>query len=118
MKRRERFVLLILLVGAIVATMASVTGSASRWITSAGLMLVMAGIVQLDISGLFDQIAAKYFNEKHYPYGPPSHITREIIDNPDAPILMVLRNTLFINGRTGFWLLAIAFVFQLISTWL
>jgi hypothetical protein len=118
MKRAERNVLAILLAGVVVSVVASATGNASRWITSAGLMLDMAGIVQLEIAGLFDRIAAEYFDEKRYPYGPPSHITREIIDNPDAPIRTGIRNALYFNPRTGFWFLVGGFAFQLLGGWL
>jgi len=44
-----------------------------------------AGVVQLEVSGLFQKIMDVYGDEEKYPYGPPSHITRQIIDNPDRP---------------------------------
>jgi hypothetical protein len=88
-----------------------------KWINSAGLLFDVGGIVQLHISGLFDRIIDKYGNVEEYPYGPPSRITRAIIDDPDSPIRTWLRNFLFFESNTGFYLLLAGFVFQLIGTW-
>jgi hypothetical protein len=118
LKRTEKIALAVLLAGALLSLVVAPLGNGSRWVTAAGLMLDMAGIVQLEIAGLFDKIAAEYFDEARYPYGPPSHITREIIDNPDAPVRVAVRNTMFFNGRMGFWLLVGGFALQLLGAWL
>jgi hypothetical protein len=118
LKRTEKVALVTLLAGALICLTLAPMGNPSRWVTSAGLMLDMAGIVQLEVAGLFDKIAAEYFDEARYPYGPPSRVTREIIDNPDAPVRTVVRNAVFFNARTGFWLLVCGFALQLIGAWL
>ena len=91
--------------------------SRGKWMNSAGLLFDVAGVVQLHISGLFDQILKDYSDEKAYPYGPPSHITRQIIDNPDTPFRTWIRNTMFFKTSTGFYLLLVGFAFQLLGTW-
>ncbi|WFU21293.1 hypothetical protein QA649_24620 [Bradyrhizobium sp. CB1717] len=88
-----------------------------KWVNSAGLLFDVSGVVQLHISGLFDEILSRYGDDEKYPFGPPSHITRRIIDNPDTPIRMWIRTQLFFEGRTGFYLLLAGFLFQLIGTW-
>jgi hypothetical protein len=88
-----------------------------KWVNSAGLLFDVGGVVQLHISGLFDQIVSKYGDEAKYPYGPPSHITRRIIDDPDRPVRMWIRTNLFLEGNTGFYLLLAGFTFQLLGTW-
>lgn len=118
MKRAEKIALAALLAGALVCLVLAPLGNSSRWVTSAGLMLDMAGIVQLEMAGLFDKIAAAYFDEARHPYDPPSRITREIIDNPDAPVRTAIRNAVLFNGRTGFWLLVGGFAMQLLGAWL
>src|SRR5258705_3346515 len=57
-------------------------GTRSKWVNSAGLLFDVAGVVQLHISGLFDEILSQFGDEEKYPLGPPSHITRKIIDDP------------------------------------
>ncbi|WP_439373157.1 hypothetical protein [Bradyrhizobium sp. DASA03120] len=88
-----------------------------KWVNSAGLMFDVGGVVQLHISGLFDRIVDEYGDEEKYPYGPPSHITRRIIDNPDEPVRMWIRGFLFFDANTGFYLLLAGFAFQLMGTW-
>jgi hypothetical protein len=73
-----------------------------KWVNSAGLLFDVSGVVQLHISGLFDDILGRYGDEEKYPFGPPSHITRRIIDNPDRPIRMWIRTHLFFEANTGF----------------
>jgi len=99
----------------------AVTGTlywSQKWIESAGLIFDIAGIVQLEIGGLFDRLLDKYADEKKYPYGPPSHITRQLSDEADRPIRAWLYNNTFYEHRTGFWLLVLGFVFQLWANWL
>jgi hypothetical protein len=107
-----------LLVGGCVSVLMAFHGPSGKWLTSAGLLFDIAGIVQLELSGLFDEIMQEYGNVKNYPYGPPSRITRQIIDNPDAKIRTWLRNKFFFERRTGFELLLIGFVFQYLGDWL
>ncbi|UPK31251.1 hypothetical protein [Bradyrhizobium sp. 195] len=88
-----------------------------KWINSAGLLFDVSGVIQLHISGLFEDILRHFGDEEKFPYGPPSNITRKIIDNPDVPVRMWLRNNLFFEATTAFYLLLAGFVFQLIGTW-
>lgn len=75
-----------------------------KWFNTAGGLATSAGIIQLEISGFIGRIMSHYGDEQKYPFGPPSYITREIIDNPDKPILTWVRNVLFFNEKTAFWL--------------
>jgi hypothetical protein len=124
MKRLERPVFLFLLLVAIGCVAAEIdawyVGNASRgrWASTAGLVTALAGVVQLEISGLFTKVIDHYSDEMKYPYGPPSYITRQIIDNPDTPIRTKVRNVLFFNMRTGFWLIVCGTILQIIGTWL
>src|SRR5215211_3407396 len=87
MKWPQRVFLVLLLVCAVLClAVAALTEGASKWITTAGLLFDLAGLVQLDISGLFDRIVEEYGDAEKYPFGPPSAVTREIIDNPNKPV--------------------------------
>lgn len=123
-KRYERksFVLLILISAFLLAKAILATAfglpNAGKWLGSFGLLLTITGVIQLEISGLFDKVIAHYVDDEKFPDGPPSYITREIIDNPDAPILSWLRNICFFNLRTGFWLIVVGTVAQILAVWL
>jgi hypothetical protein len=54
-----------------------------------------------ELSGLFDEWLNRCGDEEKYPHGPPSHITRQIIDNFDTPVRTWLRNKLFLRGARG-----------------
>lgn len=124
LKRHERLafvVLLLLTLGAsamgLCALLAALP-SAGKWIASAGLLATVTGVVQLEVSGLFEKIMERYEDTEKYPYGPPSRITREIIDNPDRPFAMWLRNICFFNVSTGVWLIVIGTLTQVVAVWL
>jgi hypothetical protein len=122
-KRYERksFVLLSLLTVGL--GIAGVVGFSLGWptsgklLTSCGLLSTLTGVVQLEISGLFDRIFKEYGNEEKYPYGPPSYVTREIIDGPDDAIRTKLRNAAFFNASTGFWLIVAGTLVQVAAVW-
>lgn len=88
-----------------------------KWLTTAGLLTTLAGVVQLEVSGFFDKIMKHYKNLKKYPGGPPSKITREIIWNPDTPIRTRIRSIIFFSVKTGFWLIVCGTVMQVIAVW-
>lgn len=123
-KRYERFAFLLLLLLTIACGILGIycilTGwsKGARWVGTAGLLATASGVVQLDVSGLFERIMERYGNEEKYPYGPPSYITREIIDNPDRPVWTWLRNVSFFNARTGFWLIVLGTLVQVSALWL
>lgn len=116
---RAVLILLLILAGAcfVVGWFFAAPEVRGKWINSAGLMFDVGGVIQLHISGLFDEIVNKYGDAEKYPYGPPSHITRKIIDDPDRPIKMWIRTHLFLESTGGFYLLLVGFAFQLMGTW-
>lgn len=87
-------------------------------IYSSGILLGISGIIQLEITGLFDLILKEYGNDKKYPYGPPSYITREIIANPDRPYYEAIKSIMFINRKTGVLLIIGSGIVNLIATWI
>lgn len=93
------------------------TPSAGKWISSAGQIATVAGVFQLEVSGLFQKLMDHYADETRFPYGPPSHITRQIIDDVDHPVRAWLRNTFFFNVSVGFWLIIGGTLIQIWGTW-
>src|SRR5450830_384301 len=91
---------------------------AGKLISSAGLVAALAGLIQLEVSGFFSSLIEKFENEEEYPYGPPSYVTREIIGNPDHPIRTRILGLAFFEVRTGFWLIVVGTLLQLLGTWL
>jgi len=123
-KRHERFAFVILLLLTVASAIISVwcalrsLPTAAKWLGTAGLLATVTGVVQLEVSGLFERILNHYGDDEKYPYGPPSYITREIIDNPDRPFSTWLRNTCYFNARTGFWLIVIGTMTQVVAVWI
>lgn len=91
--------------------------NAAKLLATSGLLATAAGVVQLEISGFFAKLTEEVLNEEQYPYGPPSHITREIINNPDTPIREWLRGHAFFNVATGFWLIIGGTIIQVLAAW-
>lgn len=122
-KKIERYMFIVLLVATlgclIVGGYSLITDCrfSSKWLTSAGLLATAAGVFQLEVSGLFQKIMAFYASEEKFQYGPPSYITRQIVDNPDRPFAAWVRNTCFFNVATGFWLIIIGTFIQVLAAW-
>jgi hypothetical protein len=93
-------------------------GSAAHWVATAGLFLEATGVAQAVASDLFEKIFEKYSDQNAYPYGPPSRITRQIIDNPDTPIRTWIRNTLLFDARTSLYMVLAGIAVQVIAVWL
>ena len=123
-KRYERAGFLVLLAATIATGSLGAWGALVDWtlapklLVTAGLLATASGVVQLEISGLFTKIYEEYGNSDKYPYGPPSYITREIIDNPDAPVRSWLRHHAFFSSATGFWLIITGTLVQVLALWI
>ena len=91
--------------------------TAVKWIGTSGLLATVTGVVQLEVSGLSEKVMAHYGNDEKYPFGLPSYTTREIIDNPDRPFVTWLRNTCYVDARTGFWFVFIGTIIQVVAVW-
>lgn len=122
-KRYERKSFILLFAFTVGAGVSGIAGLALGWpissklLATSGLLSTVTGVVQLEISGLFEGILNEYGDDEKYPYGPPSYITREIIDNPDRPIRTKLRNTAFFDTATGFWLIVVGTMIQVVAVW-
>lgn len=87
---------------------------AGKLLGSSGLILTVAGVLQLEVSGLFDDIIEQYANSQQ---SPPSSVVREIIDNPDTPIRTAARNWLFFNRTTGIRFVVWGTLIQVAAIW-
>ena len=103
-----------LLVAVAMCFVFSAFGYTSKWVTTAGLLLDVTGLVQLDISGLFSRTLDHYKDEEKYPYGPPSSIMREVMKEDASPITRAL----FMEPRVGFIIIVCGCFVQLVGSWL
>lgn len=96
-----------------------VSGNYALWQTTAGLLLDVTGLVQLDISGLFkSQLDYYQDNEKDYPLGPPSVIMRELMEEDHSiPAFAWVKRKLFMEPHTGFIIILVGCLLQLAGAW-
>lgn len=105
---------LALIIGAIIFT-------SPKLVTISGMLLDLAGLARIFIDEEWEDIAELYSDTDKYPYGPPSHVTRELFkdDNPDAigevseEVETMARH---LYWRRGLALVLCGFVLQLIGT--
>jgi TM2 domain-containing membrane protein YozV len=121
-KRWDKFALVVVLLFSFGALSAALfylgKPIAAKLLTTHGLALTIAGLLQLEVSGLLENIMDRFSDEKEYPYGPPSHIMREIYNDPDSSISGFIENLLFYKPRTGFWLIVLGTAAQILGAWL
>lgn len=117
MKNASKFLLILLLIAAFASFVTVLTGTPVKWLNTSGIFLEIAGIVQLSISGFFEHLMTTYSDEEKYPYGPPSNVTRVIIDNPDTPLRTGARNLFFYDTRMGAGLIIAGLLLQLTANW-
>jgi hypothetical protein len=120
----DRRLLSALLIAAITCTVITVTGlfcdlvPMAKWLNTASGFFALSAVFQARSSGWFDKVLEFYGNDKKFPYGPPSHITRQILDNPDTPVRTWLRNTLFFEARTALALGIVSIILAMVAAWL
>lgn len=84
-----------------------------KLVTSGGILMALAGVLQLEISNFFQNLFAEYSDIERYPGWAPSHIARQVIDNPDRPIATKVRNLSFFDVQTALWLVIAGTFLQL-----
>lgn len=95
------------------------TGLSGKMLSSSGLLFALSGLMQLEVSGLFEDIKSIYADEDRYPFGPPHHITRMVIEEASGnPILSRLKHLFLSQRRTGFILISLGEMLQLFGMWL
>ncbi|TAW18887.1 hypothetical protein [Rhizobium ruizarguesonis] len=116
----RRLVKVSALIGVVLVPAAGVLVS-PKLLTISGMLLELAGLARIFIDEEWEDITALYANEADFPYGPPSHITREMFkdDNPDA--MGELADDVETMARHLYWrrglaLVLIGFALQLIGT--
>lgn len=119
----ERIVLVLMISASCSVSIAALIGYAveslptSKLFSTCSGLLALSSLYQLRISGWFEKVMALYGDEEKFPFGPPSHITRQIIDNPDQPILTAIRNYLFLDPNCGAHLAVASILAALIAAW-
>src|SRR4051794_2288427 len=62
---------------------AGMPGGTAKWVTTAGLLLDVLGLIQLEVSGFFGDMLRAAHALDGRGEDLPSYLVREIIDNPD-----------------------------------
>lgn len=103
---RRPFLLVLLLALLLVTltflySLATGTLPAGKLLGTMSAIAALASLTQLAVSGLWEKVLNTYGDVEKFPFGPPSHVTRGIMDSPDAPVWTWLRNVLFLDPRLG-----------------
>ena len=85
--------------------------------TASGLFAI-AALVQLHLVDFFETSIQPFFDEARYPFGPPSAITRHMIDNPDTPTINNIKSFVIWSPKFGFSLGIISAVCGIWSAWI
>jgi hypothetical protein len=73
-----------------------------RWMATSSSLLGLSSIFQLRISGWFERFIETYSDIEKYPWGPPSHVTRELVREGELPRWWRrLKRFSFSNPNTG-----------------
>lgn len=123
MKTFERALTVVLLIGSLASLAAAIwshwanPGMTGRFYSTAGTLLQLAGLFQLEVSGLFSKLLETYGDDDRFPLGPPSSVTRFLTDNPDDTVFGRFRNRIFHEVSTGFWLIVAGTIVQIAGVW-
>jgi hypothetical protein len=101
---KKTALLLLLLATTVCVGVAIADSSPAKWIGSAGLLLDVAGLVQLELSGLFNGVAADD--------------RRPTVGDAARPLGAWVQDKLFFDRRTGFWFIVLGLAEQLAGLWL
>jgi hypothetical protein len=120
----NRYIVLYTLIGCVVLCLIQawlgLVGDASKWLNSAGLVLDLTGIVQLEISGFFETIANAAMEHHERTGLVPSRFAREIVDTPEEfqTTLGRFEEWLKRSPKAGVVFFALGCLLQLIATWM
>ncbi len=90
-----------------------------RWASSASAFAGLASVFQLRASGWFEKFAGHYGDIEKYPWGPPSHITQQLIKQQErSPLRSRFRHVFFSRPDLGAAFGIFSIILGLIATWL
>lgn len=90
----------------------------ARWAGTVAGLAVCAAFFQVATTKWFAIVLEFYSDADRFPSGPPSHIARKIIENPDTPIRSAFRNYVFFDPSLGAVLGLWAGIFTILSYWI
>jgi hypothetical protein len=120
-KKRWLFVVTIVFAASLLASIVSLFWPLlppGKLFATASAFAGLMALVQLDVAGVFEKLMDIYGDDEKFPNGPPSHITREVIWNPDTPVRSWLHAQLYFDPATGFWLAIVSLSLAVLGTWL
>lgn len=118
MKTFEKRLLIVLIIAGISCLFFSAYIASFKWFETSSVLFAIIGLLQLELTGFFDDLFKEVCDEEQFPNGPPSNIAREIIDNPDTPWLTFLKSLIFYNRKVGLSFLLISSFMQLVLIWI
>jgi hypothetical protein len=116
--KRLRGMVDVLILVAIVLTIAAPFVHLVKMIAIAGLMFDVAGVIRLFMDEEWAEIIEHFADEKKYPRGPPSYITRELFANENVEVAGDTdHNSIerYFYYRRGFLLIILGFVWQAVA---
>ncbi len=93
------------------------SGKTSQLIQTFGITLGLTGFYQVANSDFFGMILEKLHAADGMGSSLQSHLVRQVIDNPDRPLRTKLRNLIFFEPKTGFYLIVLSFFVEVLGVW-
>lgn len=103
---------------AIVLTAAAPFFHLVKMLALAGLMFDVAGVIRLFMDEEWDELLQHFRDEKKYPHGPPSYITRELFADTNVEVTADSEEydvARYYYYRRGFLLIILGFLMQALA---
>lgn len=109
--------LIVVLITAVASLGLAVAGHANQWLTTAGVLLAFAGLIQSRVSKLFLENSRHFWNKKKFPHGPPSFWMSKVTMDDDPRWSAEMRRALFRAPQVGDYLIGAGCILELIAVW-
>lgn len=93
-------------------------GHPQRWAATVSGLSVCAAFFQYATTSWLTEVKEVFGDAQRFPYGPPSHIARKIMEDPDRPIWSSVKHYVFYDPAFAVALAFWAGLFTVLAAWI